>query len=194
LNTPDFLDAVLARLPEPTIVVSALGRTGEELYRRKPKGTLFTDTMGDVLAVSLGIAVAAPSVQVFAIDTDGSFLMNLSSLITLGAVLPTLSNYGLAIIDNGIYESAGGLPSRQCDLDWSQLFRAVRINTVIADSVELIPRQLLATRTAIIAVVKNDDAVPLSTKPMDGVTSSTATQEAIAKLLHITPRPKAQKV
>ncbi|MDQ1741669.1 MAG: hypothetical protein QOE23_8, partial [Pseudonocardiales bacterium] len=117
MNTADFLRALLSTLPADCVFVSSLGRTGEELNRLAPDRTLFTDTMGDVAALSTGVAIGAHPMPVAGIDTDGSFLMNLSVLTMLGAQLPRLDNHVLAILDNERYESAGGLPSRQAPLD-----------------------------------------------------------------------------
>ncbi|MFH9969519.1 thiamine pyrophosphate-dependent enzyme [Streptomyces mirabilis] len=180
MRTVDFLDALFDTLPADAVVVAGLGRTGEEVYRRRPAQSLLTDTMGDVAALSLGIALAAPELTVVGLDTDGSFLMNLSVLPVLGSVMPALANYALAVLDNGIYESGGGLPSRTCVLDWLSLFAGVGIQARLVASSDLSLEGVVGAGTVLIATVTNDDPPTPVTKHLDGVESSYLMERAVS--------------
>lgn len=193
MNTAEFLGCLLDRLPGDCVIVSGLGRTSEELYRLAPDRTLFTDTMGDVASLSAGVAIAARPLTVAGIDTDGSFLMNLSVLMALGAELPLLDNYRLAILDNGQYESAGGLPSRRAALDWRKLFAAVGLAAIIVRTVDDLPPGRLPPGPVIVAKITNEGPVPGAAKPIDGVESSYAIEKVIAEHLGRPARRPAVK-
>ncbi|GLF92913.1 thiamine pyrophosphate-dependent enzyme [Streptomyces yaizuensis] len=193
MRTDEFLAAFLGRLPADCVLVSSLGRTSEELFRLAPRRTLFTDTMGDVSAISTGMAVAMKPLPVAAVDTDGSFLMNLSVLPTLGSRLPALDNHTLVIVDNGIYESAGGMPSRTGPLDWRLLFAAVGLTAVIVRTPADLPGALPRPGVVLVAEVVNDGPAPDAAKSCDGVESSYAVERLIATLRGRAPRRPALK-
>ncbi|WP_052850387.1 hypothetical protein [Streptomyces avicenniae] len=180
MKTSEFLEAFLAHLPPDCVLVSGLGRTSEELARLAPERTLFTDTMGDVSALSTGMAAAMRPLPVAALDTDGSFLMNLSVLMALGGRSAALDNHVLAIVDNGLYESAGGMPSRTAPLDWQQLFAAVGLRAVPVREPADIPDTIPLPGVVLIAHVVNDDPAPDATKTYDGVESSYLIERLIA--------------
>lgn len=181
MDTAQFLDALTAALPTDCIFVAALGRTGEELNRLVAERCLFTDTMGDVAALSTGMAIGARPLPVAGIDTDGSFLMNLSVLTMLGSQLPLLDNHLLVIVDNESYESAGGLPSRQVRLDWRSLFAAVGLDSLVIDTPADLPRRLLAAATVLVARVVNESPAPDAAKTLDGIESSYLIERRIAR-------------
>ncbi|MFE7588978.1 thiamine pyrophosphate-dependent enzyme [Kitasatospora sp. NPDC057512] len=173
--------------------VAPLGRTSEVMYALRPADTLFTDTMGDVTAISLGMAMAAAPLSVVGIDTDGGFLMNLSVLTALGDQLPRLGNYTLAVIDNHLYESGGGLPSRGAALDWSALFGAVGLKSVLVEAPHQVPEVLPLSGTVLIASVHNPAPVPDALKTVDGVESSYQVERVLAERTGRTPRRPALK-
>ena len=193
MRTAQFLEGLLGQLPPDCVLVSSLGRTSEELYRLARERTLFTDTMGDVASLATGIAMGARPMPVAGIDTDGSFLMNLSVLLTLGGQLPALDNLALVIIDNGKYESAGGMDSRTVDLNWRQLLAAVGLTGIVVKKVEEIPQGLPRAGVVIIAEVLNNDDPADSVKTVDGVESSYAIERYISEWRGTPPRRPAVK-
>jgi thiamine pyrophosphate-dependent acetolactate synthase large subunit-like protein len=62
-------------------------------------------SMGQGIALALGLALARPSRGVIVVMGDGSLLMNLGSLVTV-AQFPV--NLRVVLIDNGLYEVTGG--------------------------------------------------------------------------------------
>ena len=64
--------------------------------------------MGKASSVGLGIALARPDRRVFVLDGDGSLLMNLGALVTIGHARP--ANLVHLVFENGVYEVTGGQP------------------------------------------------------------------------------------
>lgn len=65
--------------------------------------------MGKASSIALGLALAQPDRKVMVVDGDGSLLMNLGSLVTIGGKMP--SNLVHFVIDNGVYGVTGGQPT-----------------------------------------------------------------------------------
>ena len=71
-------------------------------------------------SMALGVALAQPDRRVILWDGDGSLLMNLGSLVTVGGMAP--SNLYHIVLDNGIYAMTGGQPVPNADgLDYQGL-------------------------------------------------------------------------
>ena len=64
--------------------------------------------MGKASSVALGICLARPDKKVVVVDGDGSLLMNLGSLVTIGGQAP--ANLVHVVMDNGVYAVTGGQP------------------------------------------------------------------------------------
>jgi thiamine pyrophosphate-dependent acetolactate synthase large subunit-like protein len=65
--------------------------------------------MGIGSPAGLGLALALPHRKVVVIDGDGSLLLNLGALATLGNFRPP--NLTVFVMDNECYESIGGFPT-----------------------------------------------------------------------------------
>ena len=64
--------------------------------------------MGQASSVALGICLARPDKRVILVDGDGSLLMNLGTLVTVGGQSP--ENLYHFVLDNGCYFITGGQP------------------------------------------------------------------------------------
>ena len=64
-------------------------------------------------SMALGVALAKPDRRVILWDGDGSLLMNLGSLVTVGGMAP--ANLYHIVLDNGIYAMTGGQPVPNAD-------------------------------------------------------------------------------
>jgi sulfopyruvate decarboxylase subunit beta len=87
-------------------------------------------SMGQGIAMGLGLALAHPHRGVIAIMGDGSLLMNLGALVTVANHPAPLH---VVLIDNGLYEVTGGQPvpgARRTD--FAGLARAAGIERVYA--------------------------------------------------------------
>jgi sulfopyruvate decarboxylase subunit beta len=65
--------------------------------------------MGLASSHGLGLALAQPERRVLVLDGDGSLLMNLGTLVTIGAVAPR--NFTHIVARNETYEANGGHPT-----------------------------------------------------------------------------------
>jgi sulfopyruvate decarboxylase subunit beta len=87
-------------------------------------------SMGQGLALGLGVALARSGLGVVVLMGDGSLLMNLGSLVTVAQHPADL--YAL-LIDNGLYEVTGGQPVAGAGrTDFAGLARAAGIPRVYA--------------------------------------------------------------
>jgi phosphonopyruvate decarboxylase len=64
--------------------------------------------MGQASSHALGLALGCTDEKVLVLDGDGSLLMNLGSLITIGSCAP--ENLWHFVLNNGIYEVNGDFP------------------------------------------------------------------------------------
>lgn len=89
-------------------IIASLGHPAYDLFAAKDRpANLYTwGSMGLASSVGLGLALAQPSRRVFVLDGDGSLLMNLGSLATIGWMRP--ANLTVVIIDNERYATTGG--------------------------------------------------------------------------------------
>lgn len=69
---------------------------------------LAVGAMGQASSHALGLALGCPGRRVVVLDGDGSLLMNLGSLVTIGAAAPR--NLVHFVFQNGTYEANGGHP------------------------------------------------------------------------------------
>ncbi len=68
----------------------------------------FTGAMGQGSSHALGLALGRPDKRVVILDGDGSLLMNLGTLVTIGNVAP--KNLLHCLFENGTYETNGAVP------------------------------------------------------------------------------------
>jgi thiamine pyrophosphate-dependent acetolactate synthase large subunit-like protein len=114
------IDCLKALAPhiEDQLVVVTLGRTAQEWAAVCPRdGNMFNSGMGNHIPVALGLAKALPHRQIILLDSDGSMLMLLSALTTLGSY--PAHNLKVFVFDNEAYEGTGGQPtdtSRTADI------------------------------------------------------------------------------
>ena len=64
--------------------------------------------MGQASSHALGLAIGSPDRQVIVLDGDGSLLMNLGSLVTIGEFHP--KKFLHLVFENGVYEVNGDHP------------------------------------------------------------------------------------
>lgn len=105
----DVLREVIARTPaNTTAVIASTGFCGRELYAvaDRPNQLYMVGSMGCVVPLALGLALARPDLQVVALDGDGAALMRMGAFATVGAYGP--SNLRHLLLDNGAHDSTGG--------------------------------------------------------------------------------------
>ncbi|WP_397539017.1 thiamine pyrophosphate-dependent enzyme [Rummeliibacillus pycnus] len=89
------------------IVISPLGYTSREWYgiNDRKENFYFLGSMGMPIPFGLGVALSTNK-NVIVLEGDGSCLMNLGALSTIGTLLP--KNLKILIMDNESYSSTGG--------------------------------------------------------------------------------------
>jgi phosphonopyruvate decarboxylase len=105
----DALRVVVAQTPvDSTVLLASTGFCGRELFAidDRPNHLYMVGSMGCVLPLALGLALARPDLRVIALDGDGSLLMRMGALATAGAYGPP--NLWHLLLDNGVHDSTGG--------------------------------------------------------------------------------------
>jgi thiamine pyrophosphate-dependent acetolactate synthase large subunit-like protein len=107
MNRLDATKHLISKL-ENEPVIASLGHPAYDLFAARDRGENFYTwgSMGLASSIGLGLAIARPDLRVFVLDGDGSLLMNLGSLATIGWVRP--GNLVIVVWDNGEYGTTGG--------------------------------------------------------------------------------------
>ena len=90
----------------------------------------FTGAMGQGSSHALGIALGRPDKKIIILDGDGSLLMNLGSLVTIGNINP--SNLVHCVCINGTYETNGSIqiPNHQ-NISFSKIAKAAGYKKIL---------------------------------------------------------------
>jgi phosphonopyruvate decarboxylase len=105
----DALQQVIDHTPAAsTAVLASTGHCGRELYAiaDRPNQLYMVGSMGCVVPLALGLALARPDLEVLAVDGDGAALMRMGAFATVGAYAPP--NLKHLLLDNGVHDSTGG--------------------------------------------------------------------------------------
>lgn len=121
------IDILLDKIKDG-VIVTTTGKASRELFELREKRNeshnrdfLNIGAMGCVLGIGLGIALNAKK-KIFVLDGDGSALMKMGSLTTVGYYAP--KNLVHIILDNKSYDSTGGQPTTSATVDWKLVFQA----------------------------------------------------------------------
>ena len=154
-------------------IVASLGHPAYDLYAAgdRPQNFYTWGSMGVASSIGLGLALAKPHARVFVIDGDGSLLMNLGSLATIGLLQP--ANLVLVVMDNEEYATTGGqaTPTAQ-GADLAAAARAMRIDATTVFDEEQLRRTLNGARLAQrphVVVAKVTESTPGTWPPFDCV-------------------------
>ncbi len=105
MNRFDLLNNIQEILKD-NLIICNIGLPSQELYKINDQPNYFymLGSMGLCSSIGLGLSLSQNK-NVISIDGDGSVLMNMNTLATIGNRAP--SNFTLLIIDNGSYGSTG---------------------------------------------------------------------------------------
>ena len=164
------LVAALDREP----VIASLGHPAYDLFAAgdRPENFYTWGSMGLASSIGLGLAMVQPDLRVFVVDGDGSLLMNLGSLATIGWTQP--ANLVLIVWDNQVYGTTGGqdtATAHGADLEAAaRALGAVATATVSGDSAfdEAIARAKTEPGPWVI-VVRVTETMPTVKPPLDCV-------------------------
>ena len=105
----DALRVIEERRNDAVAITTMMGsRTWSHVSQRQYMDWAMGFTMGKASSVALGICLAQPKKKVIMIDGDGSLLMNLGTLVSIGEQAP--NNFYHFVMDNGVYAVTGGQP------------------------------------------------------------------------------------
>lgn len=129
MNREGAVKCVVDLLGNDDVVISTTGMTSRELYEyRAARGDdhgsdfLTVGAMGHAASIALGVARAQPKRRVICLDGDGSVLMHMGALATIGQVQPR--NLVHVVINNGAHDSVGGQPTAGFGIDLVAIARA----------------------------------------------------------------------
>jgi len=113
MNRFDITKRMIGLLHRDEAVIGGIGYTNFDLWAaseipngRRQQNFYMLGSMGLAVPIALGVALAQPRRKVFALEGDGSILMQLGSVSTVAARRPT--NLCIVIMDNGAYQITGG--------------------------------------------------------------------------------------
>ena len=111
MSRADLTRRLVARLQRDEAVIGGIGHTNFDLWASGQRAQNFymLGSMGLAAPIALGVAIAQPQRGVFALEGDGSLLMQLGCLGTIAAVAPR--NLTVLVFDNGMYQITGGQPT-----------------------------------------------------------------------------------
>jgi thiamine pyrophosphate-dependent acetolactate synthase large subunit-like protein len=111
MNRADVTRRLVARLTHDEAVVAGIGNTNFDLWAagQRPQNFYMLGSMGLAVPIALGVALAQPARQVIALEGDGSILMQLGCLATIGSLKP--ANLTVVVMDNRLYQITGAQPT-----------------------------------------------------------------------------------
>ena len=121
-------------------IIASLGHPAYDLFAAgdRPQNFYTWGSMGLASSIGLGLALAQPDVRVIVLDGDGSLLMNLGSLATIGLLRP--ANLVVVVMDNQEYATTGGQPTptaHGADLDAAARAMGIAATTTVRTPEEL---------------------------------------------------------
>ena len=84
----ECLELLASKMTDQLVVTSQSGQRIEWSHLSKHEGNLLVGMMGCAIGVATGLALALPHRKVIALDSDGSVLLSLFNLATLGNLRP----------------------------------------------------------------------------------------------------------
>ena len=125
----DFIEEFLKHIPKNSKIISTTGYTSRELMQlrkdkqlKKGKDFYMVGGMGHSSMVSLGYSLQTNQI-VFCLDGDGSILMHLGSLRTIG--FNNNKKITHVLFNNNSHESVGGQATNADGIDFKNLVKSV---------------------------------------------------------------------
>ncbi|GJM30391.1 MAG: thiamine pyrophosphate enzyme [Cyclobacteriaceae bacterium] len=127
----EALESLTTRTEANTILLATTGKTGRELYEVKDHGShlYMVGSMGCISSLGLGLSLSQPSKHVVVIDGDGSLLMRMGAMPTIGFYQP--ENLLHVLLDNNSHDSTGGQATVSNRLDFVKMAAAAGYKRVI---------------------------------------------------------------
>jgi phosphonopyruvate decarboxylase len=189
VNRLDATRLLIAALgDDPNVpVVASLGHPAYDLFAAgdRPANFYTWGSMGLASSIGLGLAIARPDLRVVVVDGDGSLLMNLGSLATIGWTKP--ANLVLVVWDNEEYGTTGGQKSATAHgADLAAAARAMGVHSTVKASTERDLQSAIAhahrDSGPWVIVAKVEESAPTVKPPLDYVFIKERFMAAIAPI------------
>jgi thiamine pyrophosphate-dependent acetolactate synthase large subunit-like protein len=107
MNRLDLTTRLVSKLKNDEAVIGGIGNSNFDLFNagRRPQNFYMLGSMGLAAPIALGVALAQPKRRVFALEGDGSLLMQLGCLATIANIAP--KNLTVVVWDNALYQITG---------------------------------------------------------------------------------------
>jgi thiamine pyrophosphate-dependent acetolactate synthase large subunit-like protein len=107
MNRSALTRLLVGKLKSEEAVIGGIGNSNFDLWAsgQRPQNFYMLGSMGLATPIALGVAIAQPQRKVFALEGDGSILMQLGALGTVAA--EARKNLAIIIWDNGLYQITG---------------------------------------------------------------------------------------
>jgi thiamine pyrophosphate-dependent acetolactate synthase large subunit-like protein len=107
MNRSVLTRLLVGKLKSEEAVIGGIGNSNFDLWAsgQRPQNFHMLGSMGLATPIALGVATAQPQRKVFALEGDGSILMQLGALATVAA--EASKNLAIIIWDNGVYQITG---------------------------------------------------------------------------------------
>jgi thiamine pyrophosphate-dependent acetolactate synthase large subunit-like protein len=111
MNRFDLTSRLVTKLKNEEAVIGGIGNTNFDLWAagHRPQNFYMLGSMGLAFPIALGVALAQPKRRVFALEGDGSLLMQMGCLSTIATLAP--KNLTMIVMDNGVYQITGAQPT-----------------------------------------------------------------------------------
>jgi thiamine pyrophosphate-dependent acetolactate synthase large subunit-like protein len=158
VNRFDCLKLLASWLDEHALTVTSRGGNAREWAYLRPQGANFHSlNMGTCMSFALGLSLAFPKRKVIAIDSDGSLLLDTSSLVTLADVNPP--NLLALVFDNQSYANMGATATaRSASLELMAQGAGVKRTATVTsvDEFAAVVKPALETDELSLFVIKSD--------------------------------------
>jgi thiamine pyrophosphate-dependent acetolactate synthase large subunit-like protein len=171
MRTDDCLQALAARRTQEVVIAAMTSAVRWPTYSQHPRDLIYVpSTMGGVSALGLGLALARPDLRVVVLNGDGSMLMNLGSLVTIGE--QAAQNLMLVVFDNGLYAVTGGQPTPGAGrVDFARIAAACGWPTTVRPAglegwTEALPSLLKASGPVFVQLVVEPEPTSITPPPV----------------------------
>jgi thiamine pyrophosphate-dependent acetolactate synthase large subunit-like protein len=174
MNRFDLTCRLVTQLNRDEAVIGGIGNSNFDLWNAGPRPQNFymLGSMGLAVPIALGVALAQPDRKVFALEGDGSLLMQLGVLTTVANLKPR--NLTIVVWDNAMYQITGLQPTAAAGLaDFVAIARGAGLERCAwaadeADFAKLVARSLAEDGPWFIAA-KIDSTAPNGQTPREPV-------------------------
>jgi thiamine pyrophosphate-dependent acetolactate synthase large subunit-like protein len=173
MNRFDATRCIAATLTDEPVIVS-LGHPAYDLFAAgdRPLNFYTWGSMGLTTSIALGLALAHPGRRVLALDGDGSLLMNLGSLATIGAC--RTPNLLVIVMNNGVHGTTGGqiaATAVTADLEGAARAMGIPKAATVSDitTLEAVLKESRRLPGPWFVVARVEESAPIAKPPLDCV-------------------------